>query len=1824
MVSKPPSVRASRRTRLIAPLLVAAVALLCFAYASVADTVTLSVGAVTSSSVSLSWGKSGTATVSSYQVGINLGSSTSWRYVGTATTYTASGLASQTTYKFMVKADTSAGTIYSNAVYATPTNQATVPAAPSSLAAVAASSNQIDLTWQDNSSNETGFKVERASSSAGPYAEIGQTTAGDTTYSDTGLVAGSLYYYRICAFNSAGNSAYSNTVYATTPAAPPAAPSGLAATAASSTQINLTWTDNSNNETAFRIERSPSPGGAFALLTTVGANVTTYANTGLAAETTYYYRVCATNSTGQSAYSATAGATTLAGAPAAPSGLTATAVSSSKIKLAWQDNSSNETGFNIERASAAGGPYTKIGSVGAGVKSYSDTGLPPAATRHYRVQSFNAAGGSAYSASASATTHDVAPAAPSGLVAAAVSESQINLAWTDNSSNETGFRVERFVATSGTYVQLGIVASNVTSYSDSGLDAGKSYCYRVCAVGTAGASAYAGPACGTLPEPLPQPPTNLAAAVVSSTRIDLSWTDNSSNETGFRIERGSAAAGPFAQIALVQAGVNSYADSSLIPATTYYYRVCAYGAAGDSAFAGPVNATTSDTVPAAPSSLGAAAASSTQINLTWVDNSTNESGFKIQRSASSGGPYTQIATVGAGVTSYSNTGLSPATTYYYRVCAYNWAGDSAYAGPVSATTPAQPPSAPTGLTATAVSASQINLAWTDNSSNESGFKILRSTLADGPFSQIATVGVGVTSYANTGLAESVTYYYRVCAYNSAGDSGYAGPASATTLGTVPAAPTNLSATAASSSQINLSWTDNSTNEAGFKVERSTASGGPYTEIATVASGITSYSNGGLSAKTTYYYRVRAYNAAGNSAYAGPASATTAGTPPAAPTNLAASAVSSTQINLAWTDNSSDESGFRVERASVSSGPYTEIATLAPGVTSYANTGLASGYTYYYRVCAYNASGNSAYAGPVGASTQAQAPAAPTNLTAAPSGVGMIALNWTDNSNNESGFKIERSSSSGGPYSALTTVGSGVTTYTDFGLSAATTYYYRVYAYNSSGNSAYAGPVSATTQDNPPTAPNNLTVTVQSTTELDLQWADNSSNETGFKVERSFSSGGPFIQIGTTAAGAVFYKDTGLVGDTTYYYRVCAYNAYGNSAYTATASALPLKAPTNLTAAPVSSTQVNLTWTDNSAKEANYTVERSTDGANWSLLATLPANTTSYADTLCQPQTSYYYRVRALGSLSDYSNTASVTTPLTAPTLKLSGMMPDVGSVSDVIASSGIAYLASDPFGLVVVDVSDPNAPFVVGSQYPAGPANQVAVTGTIAVATGTPRGTDIIDISDPTRPVVASSVAGSSGDVAINGRYAYVAAQGDLQVVDLAVPWNAVVVGTVVTPSIAYGVAVSGTKAVVSDAFAGLHVLDISNPASPRIAGSVSLGGFAGKVAIAGNTALVANSNLGGVQIVDISNAASPRLLTTVSTGSAPNVTVSGSIAYVSANGNGLYIIDISNPASPVVLATYGAPASACAVSDGIAYLAQGSLGVHLVDVSNPAAPRGLFTLTNKSASNQVAVTGTIAVATGTPRGTDIIDISDPTRPVVASSVAGSSGDVAINGRYAYVAAQGDLQVVDLAVPWNAVVVGTVVTPSIAYGVAVSGTKAVVSDAFAGLHVLDISNPASPRIAGSVSLGGFAGKVAIAGNTALVANSNLGGVQIVDISNAASPRLLTTVSTGSAPNVTVSGSIAYVSANGNGLYIIDISNPASPVVLATYGAPASACAVSDGIAYLAQGSLGVHLVDVSNPAAPRGVATYKTVGSCSDVTVIPGYVIAADGTSLLSIFEMLY
>lgn len=353
----------------------------------------------------------------------------------------------------------------------------------------------------------------------------------------------------------------------------------------------------------------------------------------------------------------------------------------------------------------------------------------------------------------------------------------------------------------------------------------------------------------------------------------------------------------------------------------------------------------------APSGLAATSSSPTQINLTWTA-SSGATGYNIDRCQGSG--CTSFAQIGSTTgTSYSNTGLSPSTTYVYEVQAYNSSNStSPFSNAASAQTQGDttPPTAPANLTAS-VSGSAIALTWSASSDNVmvAGYHLERCQGSGcASFAQIASP-TG-TSYSDSTAAPSVTYQYRVRAFDEVGNnSGYSNTASATLPDTTPpTVPTGLSASAASWSTVNLSWAASTDNVgvAGYRVYRNGS------QIGTTGS--TSYTDGSTAPSTTYSYTVSAYDAAGNnSAQSVAAGATTPAEPvPAAPTGLTGTPVADNQVNLSWSAASDAGGpgigGYRVFRNG------SQIGTTAS--TSFSDTGVSAFNSYTYTVQAYDTFG----------------------------------------------------------------------------------------------------------------------------------------------------------------------------------------------------------------------------------------------------------------------------------------------------------------------------------------------------------------------------------------------------------------------------------------------------------------------------------------------------------------------------------------------------------------------------------------------------------------------------------------------------------------------------------------------------------------------------------------------------------------------------------------------------------------------------------------------------------------------------------------------------
>jgi titin len=274
--------------------------------------------------------------------------------------------------------------------------------------------------------------------------------------------------------------------------------------------------------------------------------------------------------------------------------------------------------------------------------------------------------------------------------------------------------------------------------------------------------------------------------------------------------------------------------------------VTAFNASGDAA-ASATRATR--TLLPAPTGLAASTPSASQVNLSWND-STGETGYLVERSLN-GVTWAALASVSAGVTSYSNVGLVGGYGYAYRVRALNAGGYSDAGGSVVGTT--RP--AAVAVTTSSPLPTQVNLGWT-NVAGETGYRVERS--GDGAtWSLLTSAGANVVAATQTGLTTNTLYYYRVTPFNASGD----GASTVASRRTVLASPAGVSVTAVNPTTATVTWAD-SAGETSYRIER--FSGTAWAAIASVGSGVTTFTNTGLVKGKLYYFRVRATNAGGDS------------------------------------------------------------------------------------------------------------------------------------------------------------------------------------------------------------------------------------------------------------------------------------------------------------------------------------------------------------------------------------------------------------------------------------------------------------------------------------------------------------------------------------------------------------------------------------------------------------------------------------------------------------------------------------------------------------------------------------------------------------------------------------------------------------------------------------------------------------------------------------------------------------------------------------------------------------------------------------------------
>ncbi|MCS7213950.1 MAG: PQQ-binding-like beta-propeller repeat protein [Candidatus Calescibacterium sp.] len=1192
----------------------------------------------------------------------------------------------------------------------------TPPHAPSNPNAVSLSASSIKFTWIDNSAIEDGFRIERRLFLVGTYSEIATVGPNVQEYIDTGLTPSTKYCYRVRAYKGSKNSTYTTEVCENTnnpPAAPPAAPSGLQIYEFDSYNVKLKWQDNSNNEDWFIIQRKLGAAGTYSNIASTPTNVTTYSDYSVLEAQTYYYRVSAANSAGYSGFSNEVNVTI----PLLPaSAVNAFAPNSAQVNITWSDNSTQNTGYKIYRN---GSLYTTVGNV----TSHNDTGVSVEQQYCYIL---TATGGGAPDSPASNQDCVRVLAAPTSLNATAISSSQIQLSFNDNSSHEDFYEIERRKSGDPTFDKVGEIACSLSpcQYVDSGLLSSTTYEYRVRArKGTKSYSSYSNVANATTLGPSASACVSTGGGVFSTgvtygnliiygskdgivrainrNTCAVVWTYNTGKQvwaspatssTG-RVYIGSRSGYLYALNAatgaeiwkcqvgggvIASVGVRESSGTILIYVGSRDRKFYAIQDNGTSCSISWVYDTTADCA-GDSGQIDSSTLVDPQGNVYFGSSngylySLNQSGVirwktligelvkkpvfsspamscqgkvyvvareKLYEINYSTGAIERQFTIGtAGASLISSPTVTTDTVFVggsdglYAI----WTTASALALRWKYTTPAPVTSAPAisgngkvafGSASGVFYVVQLATGTLDWSGTVATGAILSSPVITSGSIWFGSEDSGIYR-VNIGVVppESGKFAYTKFRHDF-GNSGWFAPGLCS--------PWGLTSPYAHPGSVTLNWVTVNAFADFTEIERS-PNGSSWSIIGSASPGsATHYTDTTAGEGNVYWYRVRAKNNLGYSGYSEQISVIL---PPFAPSLLNAqlSATSPHSIvDLVWTDNSAVEDGFRVQR-SLNGITFSTVATLVANTLNFSNVGLSEVETYWYRVLAFKGALESAYSNTVSIIT---APRSATGASAVAIDHETVSLIWYDNSSKENGFEVWRKIGASGTYQAVATLSSNTTSITDTALMPNTTYCYKVRAFANTWNgqifSIFTDETCTTTPPAPPAvpaAPSNLTAYVISSTETVLTWQDNSGTETGFKVERSLW-GGPYQVSATVGANIITYTDSATT-DRRYCYRVKAFNIHGDSAPSNVTCVTLIAMPSNLTTGALSTSSIKLTWQDNSTQNTNYEIWQSIDGVNYTLLVNL-SDVTTYDHTGLSEGSSIYYRIRAHANAITYSS-----------------------------------------------------------------------------------------------------------------------------------------------------------------------------------------------------------------------------------------------------------------------------------------------------------------------------------------------------------------------------------------------------------------------------------------------------------------------------------------------------------------------------------------------------------------------------------------------------------
>ncbi len=1079
--------------------------------------------------------------------------------------------------------------------------QGTAPAIPTTLKATATAYNTVQLTWVDNSANETGFEIYRKASTDPAYMIIKTTPANAVTFIDSTVSPSTAYSYKILSVNTYGQSAFTAVSSATTPALPakPAAPTTLAGTVLSSTKINLTWSDNSNNETGFEIWRSVGNNTNFILLKTLGSNATlqvTYADSSLYANVVYYYQVRAFGVGGYSAYTNQVNKTTSNTPPliAAISSFAMRYSTTQVVNVSANDSDGDPVSFTINNLPAFGS-FANNGP-GTGTLTFSPTASQQG-TYTIKVIASDNHGDSANSSFTLTVNNNYPPivAPVSNISMAEGSSSTTNITANDPDGNAglvwslsgapsfislSGNNGSGFLTSNPGYADAGTYPVTVTVTDASGAKGTATFTVTVTDAAPASEKIYVNIFnSGTAPS---SPWNNVAGPVANN----LLNSSNQTTSAGLQF--------PASAWNTYNSGAVTGNDSGVYPDAVIrdYLYFGIYGAP--------------NTVDFSVTGLDAAA----KYNLTLFGSSA------FTNAGNNGSTVYTINGVSKSLYVHYNqqntvtfSSLSPDASGNILISMSKASG--APAGYLNALVIDKPfddgtsPVKPTNLGAQVLPNGYVQLQWKDIAYNESSYLVYRSLNAAGPYTLLnaGAANANDTVYIDNTVASKTTYYYQVEASNKYGTSGKTNFVSATTINKAPILNTlnNVFVKTASSAAVNINATDDAgdvltvtiTNLPSFGTYQSNGNGTGVIDFTPAVNDIGLYKNitvkvdDNFGGSVTKSFDVNVADSSFRSVFVNFSSE--GGISEAAPwnnylyfpfANLAlTNLLDATGVNTGYSVKFLQQltGNFNAGMTANNKGIYPDNVMLTSVYYSSSSAaqlefaGLAPAKKYNVVLFSSFNSGDDA-------------------TVTFSSGTQSVTLNAMYNTNKSVQLN------------GLIPNAAGIIDVSFIKSSSALNVYLSAAVLQEYSGTPLIRPADLFTES------------ILATDKIKLTWSDRSNNETGFEIWRSTSPTGTYSLVTTTAANITTYTNTGLTPNNKYYYKV---RAVMNSTYSAYS---------NISGTSLASQIVYINWDINYHAPAPW---NSTDappiaGATFSNLQDNSLNNTGYEMLIVQPFNGEFY------------------------------------------------------------------------------------------------------------------------------------------------------------------------------------------------------------------------------------------------------------------------------------------------------------------------------------------------------------------------------------------------------------------------------------------------------------------------------------------------------------------------------------------------------------------------------------------------------------------------